>query len=394
MEGSEEKPLFTKELNENLDNDQLQISQKNLKKNLTVGVQFIEKSKFNNIEYNNNDDDYLDINSKYQTSNINNNNFENEKRTDSIEKKSTSNSSSSQNENNTPIRNGISNNYILNLNYYKNEQINKKNLSPICIYYEGIDKYLSEQNSNPFDYSKTNNYIEKNIYFNNYFQNEYGIVYYPYDYGYERLRTYSFENNEFNVNKSLSIKKANSDIIPSNNNVDNSNIENNDKEKKAFSNSNTPSFKKYGGKFDIPLYYYNYDSGMMRGIQSANLFCNNNFINNINQNKNENQTNETLINNNSNKNQKIYFNKGKKGRPFTERSGDWVCANCRNLNFAFRIICNRCHLPKIESEKFVNGKFEKVNNSPNENNYKYSNPPKDDNTDNSIIDVININDKK
>ena len=358
MEASEEKPLFTKELNENLDNDQLQISQKNLKKNLTVGVQFTEK------------------------------------RTDSIEKKSTSNSSSSQNENNTPIRNGISNNYILNLNYYKNEQINKKNLSPICIYYEGIDKYLSEQNSDPFDYSKTNNYIEKNIYFNNYFQNEYSIVYYPYDYGYERLRTYSFENNEFNVNKSLSIKKANSDIITSNNNVDNSNIENNEKEKKAFSNSNTPSFKKYGGKFDIPLYYYNYDSGMMRGIQSANLFCNNNFINNINQNKNENQTNETLINNNSNKNQKIYFNKGKKGRPFTERSGDWVCANCRNLNFAFRIICNRCHLPKIESEKFVNGKFEKVNNSPNENNYKYSNPPKDVNTDNSIIDVININDKK
>ena len=394
MEASEEKPLFTKELNENLDNDQLQISQKNLIKNLTMGVQFTQKSKFNDIEFNNNEDDYLDINSKYQTSNINNNNFENEKRTDSIEKKSTSNSSSSQNENNTPIRNGISNNYILNLNYYKNEQINKKNLSPICIYYEGIDKYLSEQNSDPFDYSKTNNYIEKNIYFNNYFQNEYSIVYYPYDYGYERLRTYSFENNEFNVNKSLSIKKANSDIIPSNNNVDNSNIENNDKEKKAFSNSNTPSFKKYGGKFDIPLYYYNYDSGMMRGIQSANLFCNNNFINNINQNKNENQTNETLINNNSNKNQKIYFNKGKKGRPFTERSGDWVCANCRNLNFAFRIICNRCHLPKIESEKFVNGKFEKVNNSPNENNYKYSNPPKDVNTDNSIIDVININDKK
>ena len=86
MEASEEKPLFTKELNENLDNDQLQISQKNLKKNLTVGVQFTEKSKFNDIEFNNNEDDYLDINSKYQTSNIINNNFENEKRTDSIEK--------------------------------------------------------------------------------------------------------------------------------------------------------------------------------------------------------------------------------------------------------------------------------------------------------------------
>ena len=37
MEASEEKPLFTKELNENLDNDQLQISQKNLKKKLDNG---------------------------------------------------------------------------------------------------------------------------------------------------------------------------------------------------------------------------------------------------------------------------------------------------------------------------------------------------------------------
>ena len=127
----------------------------------------------------------------------------------------------------------------------------------------------------------------------------------------------------------------------------------------------------------------------MRGIQSANLFYNNHSINN----KNENQMNE---NNNSNKNQKIYFNKGKKSRPFTERSGDWVCANCRNLNFAFRIICNRCHLPKVESEKFVNGKFEKVKNSSNENIYKYSNFQKDDNTNinNNTNDVIIINEKK
>lgn len=47
-------------------------------------------------------------------------------------------------------------------------------------------------------------------------------------------------------------------------------------------------------------------------------------------------------------NPKRMFNKfqRKKIRPFTERSGDWICKNCRNLNFAFRNECNRCHLSK------------------------------------------------
>ena len=40
----------------------------------------------------------------------------------------------------------------------------------------------------------------------------------------------------------------------------------------------------------------------------------------------------------------------KKKKQFTERLGDWVCMKCRNLNFSFRVICNRCQLPKSESE--------------------------------------------
>jgi formylmethanofuran dehydrogenase subunit D len=36
----------------------------------------------------------------------------------------------------------------------------------------------------------------------------------------------------------------------------------------------------------------------------------------------------------------------KKTRPFTEREGDWICKNCKNLNFAFRNECNRCKIPK------------------------------------------------
>ena len=36
----------------------------------------------------------------------------------------------------------------------------------------------------------------------------------------------------------------------------------------------------------------------------------------------------------------------KKIKPFIERSGDWFCFNCKNLNFAFRVVCNRCHISK------------------------------------------------
>ena len=44
----------------------------------------------------------------------------------------------------------------------------------------------------------------------------------------------------------------------------------------------------------------------------------------------------------------IYDNKFqyRKIKPFRERTGDWICKNCRNLNFAFRVECNRCKLPK------------------------------------------------
>lgn len=45
---------------------------------------------------------------------------------------------------------------------------------------------------------------------------------------------------------------------------------------------------------------------------------------------------------------KNYYNKfqGKKNKIFAERTGDWICNSCKNLNFAFRVVCNRCQLPK------------------------------------------------
>jgi RNA-binding protein FUS len=53
----------------------------------------------------------------------------------------------------------------------------------------------------------------------------------------------------------------------------------------------------------------------------------------------------------------------RKQKPFTEREGDWICNNCKNLNFSFRKECNRCKLPKGADEKANNKDESKKDNN-------------------------------
>lgn len=34
-------------------------------------------------------------------------------------------------------------------------------------------------------------------------------------------------------------------------------------------------------------------------------------------------------------------------KKLVSRPGDWICGYCHNLNFAFRIACNRCRMSKF-----------------------------------------------
>ena len=77
-----------------------------------------------------------------------------------------------------------------------------------------------------------------------------------------------------------------------------------------------------------------------------------NFIN-YNNNPTFGTNNQNMINNyysksfelhNSQNNNEEFKYKNKK--PFIERPGDWICYNCRNINFAFRTKCNRCQITK------------------------------------------------
>ena len=52
----------------------------------------------------------------------------------------------------------------------------------------------------------------------------------------------------------------------------------------------------------------------------------------------------------------------------------------KNLNFAFRVICNRCHLSKNESQTFNNNKENE--NKIKENNDNYNNEDENNVNDN------------
>ena len=77
----------------------------------------------------------------------------------------------------------------------------------------------------------------------------------------------------------------------------------------------------------------------------------------------------------------IYNNKyqKKKQKPFAERTGDWICKKCKNLNFAFRQECNRCQYPKSEGNVEKREEINKTENNQNEmlennkNNFNYNN---------------------
>lgn len=64
-------------------------------------------------------------------------------------------------------------------------------------------------------------------------------------------------------------------------------------------------------------------------------------------------------------------------KPFEVREGDWTCSDCGNLNFSFRVKCNRCGIPKEISE-------EKKSKNNNSNEKKQGNTnAKDNNTNNN-----------
>ena len=80
--------------------------------------------------------------------------------------------------------------------------------------------------------------------------------------------------------------------------------------------------------------------------------------------------------------------------PLEIRVGDWICLYCNNLNFSFRIKCNRCGLLRKSSthllkKKYYNNKYQYLGNNNNFNNDNFSINYNNNNYDNYELNYNN-----
>ena len=252
-------------------------------------------------------------------------------------------------------------------------QLNQSNIneysSPIISYFNSSNEYLIKKYSedhNTIDLEKSNNFIRKDSYYLNEQNNSNSSN--------ESSKDNIIDNNQINQSLNEIYFHKNQIQIENtlNNNFQNSNInyENKIQNSKNGNRENTMIMINN----NIPIFSQNIN--INKNIEMFGKkgwicpFCNNfNYENrtkcnrckivkyNKNHNKKRNIEKETI--NNQKKNNLL------KQKQFSERLGDWICFKCQNLNFAFRIFCNRCQLSKEESYQYFNGFNEKNKNIEN-----------------------------
>ena len=267
----------------------------------------------------------------------------------------------------------------------------RKMSSPLCNYFFGSDIYLSKTQKNTIDMDNSYNFIKKDNFFNIHEKINNDFI--------NNVPINNINDDKNNLNINLLCQNQNTNFYPMNN----KNTEENQNNKKKKKNNDANKFSLNINQ----LPYNNINNNQIPNINNNFYFQNNNYqpqifnINYINLNKFQNCinpmnsnlikrkmshniedgiiknyfNNALNINNIQNQNENIYnipkpqqilfsyneeqeilkkydinkkINKSSKNvkKPFDKRKGDWICPKCHNLNFAFRIVCNRCKLPK------------------------------------------------
>jgi hypothetical protein len=217
------------------------------------------------------------------------------------------------------------------------EQINNKRKfsSAILDYYNGFDKILNEIHKSSIDMTNSMNFIKKEDFISSSSLINTGKN------SFNDLNSFMSleENNNNNVN-------CNAYIINKNNSIENDDYNNTinekdftkniydnkesisvDFEKDDDNNLNNEEYEYSNISYSDIMEYYN---KTIPGFEYGSKF---------------NLLNSTL----KSKNIK-YFNKRNNNRNNEApgfRRGDWICKFCLNLNFHFRILCNRCKAPKL-----------------------------------------------
>ena len=264
----------------------------------------------------------------------------------------------------------------------------RKLSSPLCDYYSGFDKHLSRNFKSTVDLQNSSNYIKKEEFFSpdkslNKLSNM----------NKEKKENQNFNNTGAENDAKNKKQKCNSKKLSFNNNL------NNKYNNKQFINNNNINI--YNNNYinnNMFFYNNNYTSNQIFNINYINLnnyhimnnpinkrkmtynlqsdFIGNCFNNILYQNNRiQTQPESNLIHLSNqpklnpmlfsyNESQEIYSNpktnnkksdNSKTGKKHLDiRKGDWQCPKCNNLNFAFRVLCNRCKLPKpsdVEDKK-------------------------------------------
>ena len=340
----------------------------------------ISNSALDSDESNKNDEDCLGFSSKYKTTMYkeedsfkeNSTKSPNEKRKISCD--STSISYSQEFSNLSDISknfNNILKDEILNKSIEFKESKNKyqerqrKMSSPLCCYFYGSEEFLSKTQKTNVDINNSQNFVKKEVLFNKSSK----LVN-----NYNSKR--SLNNNKIEANN-LNFKLVEQNI---NKNEDKNIIKN---EKKLSFNGNQMylgpnnsfmlnqnlNYMNSPANYNNMLYFNNNYQQQLYNLNCMN-FNNNivkrrlsfnigegiigNYFNNIlnfdnNYQYTQNNFHPILFSyNDESQNSDLNDNSKKFGdkKPFDRRKGDWVCSECHNLNFAFRVECNRCKLPK------------------------------------------------
>lgn len=247
-----------------------------------------------------------------------------------------------------PINNNIANLNMINSTFPNTNQSN--NINNINYYnYNNYQNFLALNLTNNLintnlNVIQNNNNIKnidknfENYSFNNFQKCKNNYLYFLIFIG------YNIKSNKFTEND---IKKTNVPLISNN-------LE---KSSQNFSNKNS-------NKENLNI-QNNFKKEFRKEINTDDYISNNPELVDIRKDK------MNKLNKGKNTNKNLDINKKKK-KPFIEREGDWVCHRCKNLNFSFRLTCNRCNLTKDENEKLFkknSSDINKLNISSDRNSY-------------------------
>ena len=355
--------------------------------------QIIEKNKNNEIldidASNKNEEDLLAFSSKYNATVFKEEDFqENIKKQKCQDRKISGDSTSfsisreysnlsinSRKINNIKLDEILNNRAEFNESKKQYQERQRKMSSPLCFYFEGFDLVLSKTHSSYIDLNNSLNFVKKESFLGGSSKKV------------NKLNKSTIINNEFKNNLNF----ENKDMKGKGNSKENMNNKTERNKRLSFNANSINQDLNYNfisqNINNNLLYFNNYQQQLFKwNYMNLNNLRNNlsnnnrklsyniedsiigNYFNNIlnlnnackqiqgNYNPflfsfNEGHEENAKHKNHMNLNKKTIQNSKNQGekKKFDKRKGDWLCPECHNLNFAFRIVCNRCQLPKPEN---------------------------------------------